>query len=129
MQQHKANNCSVCKADVRVRTNHFTPIIKRLCNASCKKRETLLKGSDPCLVKYLSDCCIGVLSRKIEFPHKLYPELHKYKKDLIFLAQKYPSIGRKRARLVRQSGGFLSLLLPALASSLFGFVANLITRK
>jgi hypothetical protein len=77
----------------------------------------------------LGDCCTGVLSRKIQFPNSFYPQLRKHQKDLLFLAQKYPSLRRKRERLMRQNGGFLSILLPALASSLFGLVGNWISRR
>lgn len=129
MHQHKITNCSVCKLGIKARTDHFEPIIKQLCTATCKKRRTLLTNSNECLVKYLSDCCVGVLSKKIHFPHKFYPRLQEHQNDLIYLAQKYPSIRKKRERLVRQSGGFLSILLPALASSLFGLVTNLISKN
>ena len=127
MYQHKVPTCPVCKLNIQARTNHFEPIIKQLCKATCKKRRTLLNNSNECLIKYISDCCVGVLSRKINFPNKFYPHLQKHQNDLLYLAQTYPSIRKKKERLIRQSGGFLSILLPALASSLFGLITNLVS--
>jgi len=71
--------------------------------------------------------CILLLDNRYE-TFNLSP-LSQYKKDLKLLASHRVSIRKKRAHLVRQGGGFLSLILPAIASALFGLLGNVISKK
>jgi hypothetical protein len=70
-----------------------------------------------------------VLKNHIRFPKTIYKRLRKYRNDILFVANKKNSLKAKRATLLDKSGGFLPLILPALASAVFGVLGNIISKK
>lgn len=129
MAPHNRSICPICKLNIVDRTKHFEPILKQLCKSSGERKCRFFKSCSACFIHYIGDCCFGVLKKHIQFPDAFYPKLKNHERNLLFLSNHYPSVNRKRERLTHQSGGFLSILLPALVSSLFGLVTNLISRR
>jgi len=127
--QHKFTNCKICRLDSASKSKYFKSSLLRILKSSSKRRQKYLNKANDCFIHYMSDCCLGILTQAIHLPKHVYHKLGEYKRDIVYLVQKYPSIRHKRERLIKQSGGFLSILLPALASSLFGLVTNLISKK
>lgn len=80
-------------------------------------------------MKYICDCSKGVLHHHIRFPKDTYRKLKPYKDDLLLLVNKKTSQKAKREALVNKKGGFLPLILPALASAVFGIIGNLISKR
>ena len=127
MKSH-SSNC-VCSSTFRERIAIHYPQLKTICRAKESKQKELLKNVNNCLLQYICDCSKGVLHHHIRVPPRTYKKLSQYKDDLLLLANKQTSIRAKRAAIENKRGGFLSLILPALASALFGFIGNLVSKK
>jgi hypothetical protein len=118
-----------CALPMKERTAHYFPQLQKICNAKKVKKDLLLEKTSNCLIYYLSDCCKGVLKNHIRFPKRIYKKLSKFRNDILLVANKKSSLKTKRAALLQKNGGFLPLILPALASAVFGVLGNLISKK
>jgi hypothetical protein len=107
---------------------HFLQL-QNICNAPKNKRPLLLEETSNCLINYLTICCKGVLMKHITFPILLYKKLGKFRKDLLLFANNKTSLRTKRAALIEKNGGFLSFILPALASIVHETFGELISKK
>jgi hypothetical protein len=94
-----------------------------------KTNKDIFKTCNQCLINFVGECCRAVLCEVLPLPPHVYPKLKTHRKDLLFLANPKIPLTKKRARLIKQGGGFLSLILPALASALFGALGNIISNK
>jgi hypothetical protein len=105
------------------------PHLYKLMQGVPKTNRDIFKGCSQCLITFVGECCRAVLCEVLPLPAHVYPKLKPHRKDLLLLANPKISIARKRDRLIKQGGGFLSLILPALASALFGALGNIISNK
>ena len=113
-----------CHFDCKRRTQELLPQLQSLSRGSSTNRCNKIRFSKDCLIKYIADCAGAVLRTDIRLPPSKYAKLKKYKKSLIFLARKNPTIKQKRQHILQQKGGFLPILLPALVSGLAGFIGQ-----
>jgi len=121
--------CEFCKQPIEERTESLLPHLHTVCNARKNHKCQLLKKLTKCQLQFISDCCKGILHRHITFPVETYKKLKRFRKDIILLADVKKSLKTKRAAIVKKNGGFLSLILPALATAVFSLVGNLISKK
>lgn len=106
---------------------HYLPILRKFATLRKNQRKKLFEKQDKCFIKFIGECCKEVLCDHIKLPESDYKKLRRHtdiKKDLKFLASESIPIKRKRALLITKGGGFLSIILPALASSIFGLIGN-----
>jgi hypothetical protein len=118
----------ICNLPIKERTTHFYPQLQKICSARGGKKRALLEKLPNCLVRYVSDCCKGILHRHIRFSISTYKKLKKFKNNIVLLADKKTSLKAKRGAIAQKNGGFLSLILPALASAVFGLIGNLVSK-
>lgn len=83
------------------------PVLKRI----------IVRGADKDFFKCLSEIAHNVLKGNIKLSPNQFHRLKRHRHSLRQLAQKGTSQGTKK-RII-QKGGFLSVLLPALAAGLF----------
>lgn len=126
--KHNKHFCP-CKQDNLFRTKYYYKQLCHLCKLSDRQRCKKLKETDACFVRFIGDLCEGVLDRHIKLPQSAYNELKPHLDTLIDLCNHNRSLKSKQRLIVNQKGGFLSIILPALASSLFGLVSNYIGKK
>jgi hypothetical protein len=106
---------------------YYLPILKKFPRLRREQRKKLFEEGDKCFIKFIGECCKSVLCDIIKLPEKAYKKLKRHKdikKDLKYLASDSIPVKRKRALLINKGGGFLSIILPALASSLFGLIGE-----
>ena len=118
-----------CTFPIEERIQYFLPQISSVCKARRAKKRELLSTAEPCFYNFVTLCSQGILKKYIQFPFPVYRKLRKFRDDLLVLANKRSSNKVRRALLIEKNGGFLPLILPALASALFGVVGNLISKK
>lgn len=92
-----------------------------------KLRQKVLQNLyDDCLYNALYEITANVTSKNIPLSKRTKENLYKRKKDLNIIRElsHYTRNKRRRKRLVTQSGGFLPLLLPTVASILTSLIAK-----
>lgn len=122
--------CPICKKNIKNRIIHFLPQLYKIRHAKRAQRLNLIRKADHCLLKFLSDICFGILKKVVVFPKEVYKRLSEYEPVIYKLGHstKLPD-HKKRELLIQKDGGFLPLILPALASAVFGIIGNLISKK
>ena len=118
-----------CKLIFEDRIRHFYLEICSVCRVSPRQKRNFLERAPPCFYNFLADCSRGILYNHIKFPPPVYKKLRRYRNDFLTLANKRTSNKHRRALIVQKKGGFLPLILPALASALFGILGNVISKK
>lgn len=116
-----------CREHIKIQTQYFSPLLQKLGKSSFSEQREIIKGCDPCFIRYLGKCACGILNTNIKLNKKDYASLKDSKRLLLSFAKPDVSLKKKRALLQNQNGGafpFLSIL-GGLASSLIG---NLITK-
>jgi hypothetical protein len=121
-------NCG-CFGKSKKAAEKYWPHLEKIMNGNLKKRKEVLKNCSHCAINFIGECCKAVLCDIIPLSNETYVKLKPHKKDLLLLADNKVSIKKKRAQLLKQGGGFLSLILPALASALFGLLGNFVSKK
>jgi len=124
--RHKKSCTCYQSSDIAAR-QHW-PLLRKLQKGGKSARKRFFKTADNCVIKYVGECCQAVLKEIIKLPEEVYAKLTPYKKELLYLADAKTRLRDKRKLLVKKGGGFLSLILPALASSLFGLIGNAVIR-
>jgi hypothetical protein len=76
-----------------------------------------LELNDDCLYKALNEIAVNTVNKKVPLSQKQKTSLKKYKIDIEKLSC-YTKNSAKRKKLVCQSGGFLPILIPTIASVL-----------
>ena len=84
----------------------------------------MLTAVDSDIIKIISEACFNTLRGNMSISQSQFKRLKKYKQTIRTLARKNVALREKRGILVRQSGGFLPLLLPILASSVGGLLSQ-----
>jgi len=120
----KHNKSCPCKLDTKTRTQAFLPQLIDIQRCSKINRQKALQNSDDCLIRFIADTAGAVLRTDIQLPPEKYSKLKKHKDTLLFLAKKKPSIKQKREKLLKQKGGFLNILIPALVSGVAGLIGR-----
>lgn len=87
------------------------------------RRKVLTSLADDCLYKALNEIAINTVARKVPLTLKQKRRLRKFKVKIQNLTCKTNS-NRKRKQLVAQSGGFLPILIPAIASVITSLIAS-----
>ena len=95
----------------RLRKNAST--LKLLQKAKPSLRKAILTKASPELIRCICDCTLNVLHRNIDITPRCKRQLSRHKSSLRKLTDKKVSIKTKRKIL--QQGGFLPLILSALA--------------
>lgn len=122
--------CPICKQSIKQRIIHFLPQLYKIRRAKRPHRLNLIRKADHCLLKFLSDICFGILKKVVVFPKEVYKRLSEYEPIIYKLGHKVNLPDKtKRELLIQKDGGFLPLILPALASAVFGIIGNLIAKK
>ena len=79
------------------------------------RRKLLNSLSDECLYKALNEIAVNVVNGKVTFNSATQRKLKKFKEKIKRLSVKTNNKKTMKS-LVRQSGGFLPILIPAIAS-------------
>lgn len=94
-----------------------------LRNAKSKLRNSILRASDPELIKAICDCSTNILNGNVPLKKGDRQRLQRYKKDLRTMSCPQRKLALKR-KFVIQRGGFLPALLGAILSSVVGSYLN-----
>lgn len=95
-------------------------LISKISDPKLRKK-VLLNLYDECLYKALHEVAVNTVKSKVPLSTKQKKQLIKYKINIQKLACP-TKIKNKRKRLVLQSGGFLPILIPAIASILTSLI-------
>ena len=87
------------------------------------RKKVLSSTTDDCLYKALNEIAINIVARKVPLTSKQKKNLRKYQFKIKKLTCKTKN-KKKRKQLVVQSGGFLPLLIPAVASVITSLIAS-----
>jgi len=87
------------------------------------RKNVLSKISDDCLYKALHEIAVNTVAQKVPLSAKLKKSLRKHKIKIKKLSCKTNN-KKKRKKLVIQSGGFLPILIPAVASIITSLIAS-----
>ena len=90
------------------------PLLKVLVDATPKLKKAIIKHAPADLVTAISEIVLNLIKGVI----KLTAHLSRYKKELLALAKKKVSLGKKRKILVQKGGGVVSILVPLALSLL-----------
>lgn len=97
-----------------------------LSKSSPKQRKSLLRNANKSQILSLSEICLNILAGNIPVNIK---KLRKYKRCIRKIACRKTSFKRKKNFLVKQRGGFLPLILPAVLSGIAGLVGKAIGKR
>lgn len=99
---------------------HFLHILKY---ARPKLRKAILENADDELIKTLLEIVVNTLNGNHKVTKSIKSKLSKYKHCFRKLACTKVPLKKKR-KIIVQTGGFLSILLPSLLSGLIGKLIN-----
>lgn len=102
----------------------FVSLLSRQAN-SRKKRQHLLSIATPEQIDACSELFLNLLKGNIAVPEEELKKLERYKEQIRAIANKETSRRQKKVLLSKQSGGFLRLLLPAVAPLVFHALGGL----
>jgi hypothetical protein len=118
-------NCPCKMPSSKARTQILLPHLKHVLRGKRSDKAEKLKNAPNCIIKYAADCAGALLKKHIHVPPENIKKLKKHRHALHFLAQKKPSIKKKRAKLIEQSGAGLPVIIPILASAISGLISAL----
>jgi hypothetical protein len=114
-----SNNLQLCMEKLK--------IISKIKDPRLRKK-ILIEIADDCLYKALNEIAVNTISKKVPLNRATKTKLRKYKTHIKALASKTKN-KRLQKKLVVQSGGFLPLLVPAVASILGSVLSAAINRR
>ena len=100
------------------------PTLHLLQKAPAPLQKRILDKASPELIRCLCDCAHNVLQGNVEISHHHKRKLKSHKTKLRKLADR--KVALKTKRRIIQKGGFLPILLSALAPVISGVVGSLI---
>ncbi|GBN58755.1 hypothetical protein AVEN_17024-1 [Araneus ventricosus] len=109
------------------RVKRHVHLLHVLASASPQQRNATLKSATNEQIKTMCEICQNALAGNVS--KAKVRQLCRYKKVIRQLAVKNIPIARKRKLLTNQTGGFLSLVLPAVLSLVEGLVGKAIGKK
>ncbi|KAJ8018951.1 hypothetical protein HOLleu_42761 [Holothuria leucospilota] len=101
--------------------------LRFLAKCSPHQRKALLRHADESLITSLCECVSNVVKGNVPVSKAQRSKLARYKKHLRALGDKRLSRPKRRDILVQQ-GGFLSVLLKPIISSLGGLLIGALTK-
>ena len=114
-----------CNEHIKVQTQYFSELVKKLSKLNETKRNKLFKSIDPCFIRFLGHCAQGILSSHIKLDKKAYKSLTPFKSSLLKLANTKLSTDKKRKELLKgQSGGFLGIIAGIVGAALAELVST-----
>lgn len=126
---HRRKECSFCTKEPGYRLKKYVELLKKIAFGERRARQAVLRRADPCLVNLLRECVLNFLYNKIQVPEEEKKrKLRRYAWNLTELVRPKTSLRRSR-ELLRQSGGFLPVILPALISLVTGIAGEAIGRS
>ena len=90
---------------------------------STKRKKALNLNYDECLYKALNEIAVNTVKRRVPLSIKQVNKLKKHKLNIKKLSCRTKN-KKKQKQLVVQSGGFLPVLIPAIASILTSILSN-----
>jgi triphosphoribosyl-dephospho-CoA synthetase len=97
--------------------------VRILSLATPRARKELIRKGDRELIDCVSECCHNILHGKVILTSNQKNQLKRYKDKIREVAKKKTSLCKKRE--IIQKGGFLGIVLPAVA----GFLGNLLFNR
>ena len=94
------------------------PLLKVLVDATSKLKKAIIKHAPTDLVTAISEIALNLIKGVIKLTPHQKKRLSRYKKELLALAKKKVSLGKKRKILVQKGGGVVSILVPLALSLL-----------
>jgi hypothetical protein len=122
-----SKNCGCFGKSRDAAVKHW-PMLYEVMQGNIKTNRDIFKTCNHCFINFVGECCRAVLCEVLPLTDDSYENLKPHKKDLLLLANQKIPLKNKRARLVKQGGGFLSFILPALASALFSVLGNIFSK-
>ena len=114
-----------CAENIKVQTEFFSDLVKKLSKTKSKKQSKLISEADPCFIRYLSRCAKGILNGDIKLSKRRFQELKPDKKILLKLIRNSVPIESKRTFVQReQKGGFFALLPGIAAAALTSIIGK-----
>lgn len=99
------------------------PTLRFLQKAPASVQRSIIKKASPELVRCICDCAFNILKGNVQISPCHKRKLSKHKTKLRQLTNRRVSIKKKQKSI--QTGGFLSVLLSALAPVLGGIIGGL----
>lgn len=96
--------------------------VRLLSLATPRARNQLIRCGDKELINCICECCVNILQGKVPLTPKQKSRLSRHKNKLRTLAKRRTSVRQKKE--VIQKGGFLGLILPAVAGVLGGLLSS-----
>ena len=118
-----------CKAPLKDRVTHFTPLLNKLRHAKLKERIKLLKNASTCFVRFLAECGLNILKENLQLDAPQYTRLKPHKQTLLSLSKPMLSLSERRDVLMKKKkGGFLPVFVPIVASALASFLGEAVAK-
>ena len=96
--------------------------VRLLSLATPRARNQLIRCADRDLIHCISECCVNVLNGRVPLTPKQKSKLSRHKEKLRTLVKRKVSLRKKKE--IIQKGGFLGIILPAVASVLGGLLGS-----
>ena len=116
-------NCPCNLKSSKARTQILLPHLRKILRSKHTEKAEKFKTAPKCVIKFACDCAGALLRNHIQLPSEKYKKLKKHKETLYFLAQKKPSIKKKRQALIKQHGAGLPFIIPILSAAISGLVS------
>lgn len=127
MKRH-SQNCP-CDEHVKVQSEFFSDLIKKLAKASPENQKHLLEASPICFTQFLCNCAKGILKGDIELTRKRLKKLSPDKNVLLKLIRPSISLQKKKEYFIKeQKGGFLGILAGIVASALSSLLGTQLSK-
>lgn len=104
----------------------YHPILIALAKGDRALQRHILRYSSDKLIRLLAQIASNVLLGNIPLTQSQFRQVSRYKSILYKLRKPGTSIKHKRQLLVNQTGGFLSIILPLVASAIGGLVSSVL---
>src|SRR5260370_20972766 len=124
----KSQNLSILKYLKFDKVLNCASELEKLANIKdIKKRKLLIKNAEECVIDAISEIALNCLNGKIPLRDCNFKSLSKYQ----FILRKISKIDsvNKRKKLISQTGGFLSLLIPPALSLISSVVGGYISKR
>jgi hypothetical protein len=106
------------------RLKDHSETLKKLLKCRPKKRTDILKNADDDLIRCICECSANtIIYRNVPLTESQLKKLSPHKNILRYLSNKRIGLKKKKAKIIKQSGGFLlPLLAPILTNILLSIL-------
>jgi hypothetical protein len=109
---------------MKVSKKQHRNIFRKFLKGTTKLRKKIFLKAPDDFIKFVGRCCKASLNNQLEISEEAQQEIEIHKDKVAFLSNNAVPILKKRTFLVKQSGGFLALILPAIFSAVLSFIGN-----